>query len=72
MRVTPLLRFTAACGLLFLSANLLAAAEFVPLGFSYLGRLTGKYLSVSEDGSLVVGRTGRVVKNCIGGPERLA
>ena len=34
MQRSPLLRFSAAWGLLLLSANLLAAAEFLPLGFA--------------------------------------
>ena len=57
MRMTLFSRLFAACGLLLLSANLLAAAEFVPLGFEVHPNnfVAHVLMNVSEDGSAVVG-----------------
>ena len=52
MQRSPLLRFSAAWGLLLLSTGLLTAAEFLPLGFNARGGI-----HVSADGSVVVGNS---------------
>ena len=60
MRTLASFRFPTAWGFLLLAANLLPAAEFLPLGFG--DNTTYSPSEVSEDGSVVVGDAGPVLR----------